>query len=250
MAALQERGIREFHFWDDIFNCRASWMLEVLREIGRTCGPVAMAFPNGLRGDRLDDELLRKMAKSGVYFSAIALESGSARIQNLIRKRLDLRKVLGSIRAARRQRIVMQGYFMLGFPGETEDEARQTIRVACESDLPLARFFFVTPFPGTEIHRAFVGPAKQHPLFDYSVPFPDLAAISVERLMQLRDEAMQEFYGNPKRLEILAEARPAFLERNRKVLSDYAESRLLCRPPSQTKPSAILGQAERPEGLR
>lgn len=47
--------------------------------------------------------------------------------------------------------ILQNGFFMLGFPGETREELKTTIKYALDSKLHTAQFFVVNPFEGTEL---------------------------------------------------------------------------------------------------
>ena len=48
--------------------------------------------------------------------------------------------------------IQVNGFFMLGFPTETQEEIQATIDFAVDSDLTMAHFFLVVPQPGTPIY--------------------------------------------------------------------------------------------------
>jgi radical SAM superfamily enzyme YgiQ (UPF0313 family) len=45
------------------------------------------------------------------------------------------------------------GFFMIGFPTETVEEIKMTIRFACQTDLDEALFSIVIPYAGTELSR-------------------------------------------------------------------------------------------------
>jgi len=45
------------------------------------------------------------------------------------------------------------GFFMIGFPTETVEEIKMTIRFACRTDLDEALFSIVIPYAGTELSR-------------------------------------------------------------------------------------------------
>ncbi len=152
-ALRRDHGVREFHFFDDSFNLdapRAKRIMDLIVERGLD---VALCFPNGVRGDTMDEELIVKMARAGTYFMAFAIESASPRLQKYLRKNNDLERLAVNIAVARREGIMPLGFFMLGFPGETPEELELTISVACELELVYAYFFTVVPFEGTELAR-------------------------------------------------------------------------------------------------
>jgi anaerobic magnesium-protoporphyrin IX monomethyl ester cyclase len=144
-------GIREFMIEDDVFNLdigRAKKICDLVIESGLKLG---FQFGNGVRLDRFDEELMRKLARAGTHHMAIAIESANGRIQKLIKKGLKLDRTNEVLGWARKYRIETLGFFMLGFPGETVEEINQTIRFAGGSRFDEALFSIATPYAGTEL---------------------------------------------------------------------------------------------------
>ncbi len=143
--------IQEFMVEDDIFNFdmdRAKKICDLIVESGMK---VALQFGNGIRLERMDEELVRKLAAAGTHHVSIAIESASPRIQSLSRKNLKLHMVKDVVGWTRRYGINTLGFFMIGFPGETVEEINMTIRFACATELDEALFSIVIPYAGTEI---------------------------------------------------------------------------------------------------
>jgi magnesium-protoporphyrin IX monomethyl ester (oxidative) cyclase len=110
--------------------------------------------PNGVRADSLDEELLLQMKKSGCDFIALAPESGNQHVvDEIIRKRQDLRKVEEAVRICRRIGIRVDCFYIIGLIGETREDIIDTIRFARKlSKLGgNASFHIALPFPGTEL---------------------------------------------------------------------------------------------------
>src|SRR5437867_630059 len=145
-------GIREFMIEDDIFNmdlARAKSICDLVIASGLKLG---FQFGNGVRLERFDEELMRKLALAGTHHMAIAIESANDRIQKLIKKHLKLERFNEVLGWAHRYGIETLGFFMLGFPGETVEEINQTIRFACDSYFDEALFSIATPYAGTELN--------------------------------------------------------------------------------------------------
>jgi len=149
-------GVREFSIIDDCFNFDIRRAKTICRMIAERLPGVSLSFPNGIRGDLLDNELLREMRRAGTYKIYFAVESGSPRIQRYIDKRMDLQAIEENIAEADRLGITTSGFFMLGFPTETREEMEQTLSFARRSRLDGANFFRVIPYPGTELSRMWV----------------------------------------------------------------------------------------------
>ena len=145
-------GIREFMVEDDIFNmdlARAKRICDLVIESGLKLG---FQFGNGVRLERFDEELMRKLAAAGTHHMAVAIESANDRIQRLIKKNLKLDRLNQVLDWAHRYDIETLGFFMIGFPGESVAEINQTIRFACDSKFDEALFSIATPYAGTELN--------------------------------------------------------------------------------------------------
>jgi radical SAM superfamily enzyme YgiQ (UPF0313 family) len=204
MTLLVERhGVREFHFYDDIFNLdgpRSGVIMDLIAERGWA---LKLAFPNGLRGDILTEDLLRRYRRAGTYLICFAVETATPRLQKMIRKNVDLEKTRRIIQQARAEGIIPLGFFMLGFPTETVEEIRATIDWACDSALLKAFFFSVIPFEGTAIadqaREAAPGVSVAPTVTFHSEDCYYTAATGVD-LTRLQQTAYLRFYLNPVRL--------------------------------------------------
>jgi hypothetical protein len=83
----------------------------------------------------------------------IAVETASPRLQKEIKKFVDLAAVESIVSYLAPKKIFLNGFFMLGFPGETLSEMIKTIRFALRSKFHSASFFVVHAFKGSEIER-------------------------------------------------------------------------------------------------
>lgn len=154
MKLLYEQyQIQEFMIEDDIFNFDMDRAKDICDRIVASGMEISMQFGNGVRLERLDEELIQKMAAAGTHHMCIAIESASPRVQKLSRKYLKLHMVKDVVSWTRKHGIETLGFFMIGFPTETVEEINMTIRFACETDLDEALFSIVIPYAGTELSR-------------------------------------------------------------------------------------------------
>lgn len=128
-AHLDMRGIDNFVFLDDVFNLPALEAKTLLRLIAKELPGVKLNFPNGLRADRLDEEIIDLFSAAGTVEMALAVETATPRLQKLIGKNLDIVKAAKAIDAVTR-RFITRLFFIVGFPDETYEEAMETIRFA------------------------------------------------------------------------------------------------------------------------
>jgi len=149
----ETHGVDDFQIVDDVFNLHKPRLKAIMAEVHRRWpGKLHFSFPNGLRGDILDDGTLDALRLAGTWLMSVAVETVTPRLQELIEKHLDLEKTSKAINAADDRGIVVGGFFMLGFPTESVEEMKVTIDWALRSKLSYASFFTVTPQPGTPLY--------------------------------------------------------------------------------------------------
>jgi radical SAM superfamily enzyme YgiQ (UPF0313 family) len=153
------------------------------------------------------------MKQAGTREIAVAIETASPRLQKLIGKNLNLERIKQTIDDSMILGIPCDGFFMLGFPTETEAEMRETVRFAVESRLLYAHFTIVTPFLGTVLASKFKDLVDQHQTDLHSLNFYEgiqhnLSDVPNETVARIQKEANRKFYLNPGRLWRILKATP------------------------------------------
>ena len=196
-------GIRHFEIIDDIFNLdlpRAKRIFDMIVESGMR---VRLTFPNGVRGDHLDEEFFVKARRAGVVFMAFAVETASPRLQRKLQKNIDLDKIRANILLARKHGIFCHGFFMLGFPTETREELLATSKFAVTSALHTANIFVVNPYEGTGLAdwaREIGKPVLDEFDWNYfSKDFVNLTDVSDDELNRIRRVTIRRFFLSPRR---------------------------------------------------
>lgn len=98
-------------------------------------------------------DLLSLMKKTGGQHISVGIETGSDRISKLIRKGNSIEQVRKAARIIRKNGLYLSGFFMFGFPWETEAEIQQTLDLLKETDPAVAFPYIATPAPGTELNK-------------------------------------------------------------------------------------------------
>jgi radical SAM superfamily enzyme YgiQ (UPF0313 family) len=206
-------GVNDFELLDDSVNIDRARFIAILTGLLERGLHPKLNFPNGVRTDLLDDEQIRLLHRVGVGEISVAVETASPRLQKRTRKNLDLERVRHNIERMADLRIFTRGFFMLGYPTETEAELLSTIDYAARSRLHLASFNITNPFPGTPIHAEFAALGKLLPDvdpgdFEYErAPFNG-SEVSDPRFQQLFRLAYLRFYGRPGRVLRILRDRP------------------------------------------
>lgn len=107
---------------------------------------------NGVRVNRLDEELLRLMKRAGWCEIVIAPESGSPNTLKRMRKDIDLVDVNDKVEMIHRHRMNAVGIFMYGYPGETKADLMLTQEYIMNSKFDRVLLSYFTPYPGTPIY--------------------------------------------------------------------------------------------------
>lgn len=141
--------VREIDVYDDCFNFDLRRAEEILDLIIAEGLDLTFRFSNGLRADRITEDLVAKMKAAGTDYVAFGIESGDQDVLNKIPKGVTLDMIRSAVSLTKRAGITVTGFFMLGLVGDTKETMRKTIDFAKELDLDVASFGITTPYPGT-----------------------------------------------------------------------------------------------------
>ncbi|HKY64133.1 MAG TPA: radical SAM protein [bacterium] len=148
----REHEVREFFFWDDIFNLnikRAHQLCDLILKSGMK---IRFSFPRGMRGDILTHELIDKMVDAGLCQSSFAVESASPRIQKMIKKYNNFNKLSDTIAYCVERGVLVTTFNMVDFPEETEEEMAMTLDYNLGLRHHDVTLFKLSPFEGTPIY--------------------------------------------------------------------------------------------------
>jgi radical SAM superfamily enzyme YgiQ (UPF0313 family) len=186
-----EFGIRWFNFVDDNFTFHVAWCKEVCdRLVSLKLKGVGYGTPNGIRFQRGDMALWQKMKLAGWQSVVVAPESGSEATILRMHKDIKLETLPPIIRDMRSCGLIVQGFFIIGYPGEGVEDIQKTVDFikTCDFD-----FFYLNnfqPIPGTEIYDELV---KSGEIKDMTLPNNYSDGIRVYTPPGLRDFNFSKF---------------------------------------------------------
>ncbi len=144
-------GVRSLMFDDDnLFTdkARAKAIFRGMIEQGLSMPWLAMS----VAVFRLDEEMLVLMKQSGCEYINIAIESGSKRVlTEIVHKPVDYDHAKEMVRLAKREGLYVAANFIVGFPTETWDEIRTTVRFAEELGIDYMKLFAAIPLENTRL---------------------------------------------------------------------------------------------------
>jgi anaerobic magnesium-protoporphyrin IX monomethyl ester cyclase len=143
--------INDIGFMDDTFMLNKKRAGEIADEI--RARDLDIKFVASSRVDRVDKELLENLKSSGLKTIYYGVESGSQRILDLMKKGITLKNVEDAVRIAKDVNLDVLTSFILGYPGETEEDMNKTIDFSTKLDSDYCQYSILTPFPGTPIYN-------------------------------------------------------------------------------------------------
>lgn len=149
-----EKGYRTFWFADDNFTLlkeRVSKFCDLIDKSGMK--DLSLGCGNGIRADRVDIELLKKMKNAGFKVLAFGVESGSDRILKIYKKSETLLQIETGIKNAIELGFSVGLCFLIGAPGETPQDVEKSFELARRYPIDGVRFYHITPYPKTELYE-------------------------------------------------------------------------------------------------
>lgn len=136
-------GYGRIHFADDVFTLDGGRLLAICDEIRRR----GLRFQWECLGrvDSIDHQLARAMRDAGCDRIFFGIESGSDEVLRLMRKRISLEAAARAVATARAAGLKVGAFFILCYPGETDETVLATLRFATR--LPLDYLSFTMPYP-------------------------------------------------------------------------------------------------------
>ena len=254
---LVERfGVREIHFEDDNLTSKRSHVEAICRLILQRGIKVSWACPNGIRADRVDEELIRLMKRAGCYYFAYGIESANPQILRNVKKRETIDTIRRAIDVAAKVGISCQGFFVFGLPGETPETMEETIQFAVRSRLSRAQFLILDVIPGSELWNTLSG--RFDPNWSkksYKEPEWIPEGLTREALKAAQSRAFRKFYSRPGRfLRLAASIKPSQLKYLLHRLADYrilgssgrAKDVAVATAPPATAAGSLAAEAAQP----
>ncbi len=144
-------GYDYIHFGDDVFTLNKERIKKICREIrGRG---LHFRWECLGRVDSIDNEIALEMKQAGCEKIYFGIESGNDSILKLMNKKINIDQARKAVETARSAGLKTGAFFILFYPGDTNDTVLETIRYAVS--LPLDYLSFTVPYPisGTKMYE-------------------------------------------------------------------------------------------------
>jgi radical SAM superfamily enzyme YgiQ (UPF0313 family) len=219
VAEMKERvrhGTRDMFFTDDAATINKKRTIEMCEAILRE--RLKLRFQMITRVDYLNEDVVRALHRAGCESLMLGVESGNERIRNeSIGKRLKDDAIFTGMALLRKHNIQVDLFFMIGHPGETEDDIRDSVEFpyrlerAGLTNIQQTGYHLSTPYPGTEyfqwcvdkgqfsasvVDEYIAGKLGDGFTGNWPVLIPE--GLTMEKMLRYRDEAHRRFYLRPR----------------------------------------------------
>jgi anaerobic magnesium-protoporphyrin IX monomethyl ester cyclase len=148
----EKYGTEHIYFMDETFTVNKQHCMEICDLLIKENLGVTLEVCT--RANLIDEELVKKMAESGLARLIFGLESVDENIRKIMKKNVPLESYITANRLANKYGIETLNSCMIGMPGETKETIRKTLRFLRETkEIKLANVAIAVPYPGTELYE-------------------------------------------------------------------------------------------------
>ena len=148
-------GYDRIAFADDVFTMRPERVAAVCDEIERR--GLRFAWECLARVDGVDRATAERMRRAGCRTVFFGIESGSDDVLRLMRKGITAAQARDAVWAAHDAGLETGAFFILCYPGETDDTVLETLRFAGSLPLDYLGLSMPYPLPGTPLRERMEG---------------------------------------------------------------------------------------------
>ena len=204
-SLIKDYGVKEIHIWDDNFITNRNRVFAFRDGIIKRNIKVLFSFPNGIRADFINRDILKALKDFGTYSVAIGVESGNQNILDMIQKGIKLEQIENAFKLAKEMKLETWGFFLLGLPGEDKKTMSDTIDFAIKLDPDIAKFHVLKPFPKSAVYEQLKeqGLIVDENYIHYGIhtkPVHRLPDVSQEELLEWQQKAYRRFYMRPSKM--------------------------------------------------
>jgi radical SAM superfamily enzyme YgiQ (UPF0313 family) len=157
IAEIEEHvknGITDFLFWAEFLTLDFDYLKSLLEGLEKSGLTKKIRWVTNSRVDYADEELFKQMKKAGCWQVVYGIEFGSDEILKLSAKggQATVEQARKAVLAAKNAGLVVDGHFVMGYPGESKATLKQTIDLAVSLPLTFAHFYAASPFPGSDLY--------------------------------------------------------------------------------------------------
>jgi anaerobic magnesium-protoporphyrin IX monomethyl ester cyclase len=144
-------GYDYIHFADDVFTFNKKRLLEICAEIKRR--RLSFKWECLGRVDSTTPKLASAMMTAGCSRIFFGIESGNNSVLRLMNKRITVQQARAAVATAHEAGLNVGAFFIVCYPGETNETVLDTLRFASSLPLDYLSFTMPYPLPNTALHE-------------------------------------------------------------------------------------------------
>ena len=207
ISVVSEFNIRHFYFADDNLTLDRNYILQMCDLIDKE--RLSITFEGSTRADLIDEELVSRMAKSGLIRISFGLETVDPEMRRIMRKEVPLESYATANRLTNKYGVETLNSIMIGLPGETRETIKKTLSYLRNTrDIQQANCSIAVPYPGTELYE--MAEKGEHGLRLMTKDFSEyrrygsavmsVGDLSPDDLIKLQNDAFVSIYLAPWRI--------------------------------------------------
>jgi radical SAM superfamily enzyme YgiQ (UPF0313 family) len=138
-------------FVDDVFTVSHKWLFEMADEMDKQ--DIHIPFECITRAERMNEEVISTLKRMRCFRVWIGAESGSQKVIDAMDRRVSVETVRKMIQETRKQGIEAGTFIMLGYPGETEKDIKETVQHLKVSNPDYFTITKAYPIKGTGLYE-------------------------------------------------------------------------------------------------
>jgi anaerobic magnesium-protoporphyrin IX monomethyl ester cyclase len=206
---VERYGVKNIKFVDEMFVLNPGHVMGICDRIierGHKLNIWAYA-----RVDTVKDAFLEKLARGGVRWLALGIESGSKHVRDGVEKgRFGSTDILKTVRRIQDYGINVIGNYIFGLPDDTHQSMQDTLDLALEANCEFANFYCAMAYPGSKLYTMAIEQNWQLPdsWIGYSQHSYETMPLATETLssaevLRFRDEAFTKYFTHPSYLQLV-----------------------------------------------
>lgn len=160
MRYMKEKyNVSVFNFMDSTFIINKNKIIGFCEELIHSGLNVEYQLPAGTRSEALTDKVISLLEQSGLRNIGLAPESGSEDIRNIVKKKINYKDFINTVKVLNRSKITLSCFIVIGFPEDSYSTLKDTLRLVRRlamlgvDDITVSQF---TPYPGSTYYNQLV----------------------------------------------------------------------------------------------
>jgi len=197
---VKNYNVKDFLMWTEGFTMNNDYAIEICKEIIKRDLKVGWACNS--RVDTVNDELMSYIKKAGCWMVGYGVESGNQEILDHVKKGITIEQVKNAAKLTKKYGMEATAHCMVGFPGETKETVKETVKLVKDLDFDFAQFYCAVPMPWTEMYqeaeaRGYIT-SRDWEKYEQNFSVMKTGHLEPKEVMKLRGQAYRSFYFRPK----------------------------------------------------